>query len=462
MSKKKIQIVDRDRFMPKLYADLYIPSYVNGYSIAMEYMRNWFISKFPKDFFRTIHIVGKHVFDDFRRFEKGDYIKREKPALSIGSSIQYDTEFENIDIHLLGIDRYMMKTRYQRSFFKDPINKRYLGMQQEVMQVNFNLRCRLNTRAEQMDIYKRMQLAFRIGCTETVDTDMDFHVPYELMKDMAKDSGFCVIDEAIKEPYEFLKYLNTHSQIPFLYKIRYINGKYEYFIRMNDIPLYLDMRNKPDPDDGEQEGQTSTNFSIDWQVSMKLLVPKFYAYYAEAKCTNTIHVNDTGINIYSMRIFDIPEVNNRGWIQYGTSNYIKDEGEEYVKEMDIDALFKAPIDHKVGISLDDLIEDSLQNGVSPSSFIDIGVYTNDMMANNGKIPVRIDWKNRKIILPDKVSDNYFYLAIYTDRLYVNEKIIDINSVYKNRVQNAKRMTVDRSQDQFTTDVYIEPDNNKLV
>lgn len=462
MARKKIQIVDRDRFCPKLYADLYIPSYVNGYSIAMEYMHNWFVSKFPKDFFKTIHIAGKHMFDDFRRFEKGEYIKREKPALSIASSIQYETEFDNIDIHMLGIDRYMMKTRYQRSFFKDPIGKRYLGMQQEIMQVNFTLRCRFSTRAQQMDIYKRMQLAFRIGCTETIDTDMDFHVPYELMLDLANDAGYCDENKAMKDPYEFLTYLNRHSQVPFLYKLRYINGKYEYFIRMNNIPIYLDMRNKPDPDDGEQEGQTSSNYNIDWQVSMKLVVPKFYAYYTEEKCVGTIHVNDTGINVYSMRIFDIPEINNRGWVQYGTSNYQKDEGEEYVKEMDIALLFKAPVDNKVGISLDDLIEDSIQNGVSPSSFIDIDVYTNDLMANNGKIPVRIDWKDRKIVLPDKISESYYYLAIYIDRLYVNNKIIDTNSIYKNRIQKSKRSEIDRSDDLFTDDVYIEPNDDKLV
>ena len=31
-----------------------------------------FLSKFDNGFFRTIHIVGKHPFDDFRRFEYGD------------------------------------------------------------------------------------------------------------------------------------------------------------------------------------------------------------------------------------------------------------------------------------------------------------------------------------------------------------------------------------------------------
>ena len=32
----------------KLYGDLSLPSYVHGYSLAIEYMYKWFESKFPK------------------------------------------------------------------------------------------------------------------------------------------------------------------------------------------------------------------------------------------------------------------------------------------------------------------------------------------------------------------------------------------------------------------------------
>lgn len=43
-----------------LHGNLALPSYVHGYSLAIEYMYNWFKSKFPKDFFRGgIYIDGK-------------------------------------------------------------------------------------------------------------------------------------------------------------------------------------------------------------------------------------------------------------------------------------------------------------------------------------------------------------------------------------------------------------------
>ena len=46
----------------KLYGNLALPSYVHGYSLAIEYMYNWFKSKFDKDFFRGgIYIDGKNI-----------------------------------------------------------------------------------------------------------------------------------------------------------------------------------------------------------------------------------------------------------------------------------------------------------------------------------------------------------------------------------------------------------------
>ena len=450
MAQRKIEIVNIDRFKPRLYADLFIPSWINGYSIAVEFAHNWFLSKFPQTYFKTVHIAGKSVFDDFRRFNFGDYAKREKPALLINGAIQYDFDTENTDIHQLGIDGYIKKTDYHRSFFKDPERKLYVGFVPEGMLVNFTTRCKFETRAQQLDAYKRMEIMFRIGCTETIDIDVDFHVPYELMHSLANDAGFKVNEGYICEPYQFLEYLNKYSQLPMLYKLRYINGKHEFFMRMNNIPLHLDTRNKLEADDGEVEGHTSNNFHIDMNFAIRVLVPKFYIYYSEMKTVNDVVITDSenAIGIYSVRVFDIPELNDRGWVQFGTSNYAKDGDEKYVKEIDITQLFKGPVDAKVGISLDDLIEDSVKLGISPDSFIEINLYTNDLAVNSGKIPIKMDWENRKILLPDNVLNNYFYIVVYTERGYINSKIIDINNVYSNRVTTSRKHEVDRSEDRF--------------
>ena len=49
----------------KLYSNLALPSYVHGYSLAIEYFTHWFESKFNKGFLKSVYIDGKHVLDDY-------------------------------------------------------------------------------------------------------------------------------------------------------------------------------------------------------------------------------------------------------------------------------------------------------------------------------------------------------------------------------------------------------------
>ena len=55
-------------YKPQLYRNLAMPSYVHGYSLAIEYMRSWFLSHFDKNFFKVVHVNGKHVLDDWKHF----------------------------------------------------------------------------------------------------------------------------------------------------------------------------------------------------------------------------------------------------------------------------------------------------------------------------------------------------------------------------------------------------------
>lgn len=438
-----------DRFKPILYADLFLPSWVNGYSIGVEYIYNWFLSKFPKNYFRTIHVSGKSSFDDFRRFSIGDLAKREKPACIFEAQIQYDYDDNNLDLNYFGIDEYIKRSKWQRSFFKDPRRGLYIGHDMEAMLINFNIRTRYDTRAEQLDAFNRMRKLFRIGCTETIDLDMDIHLPYDLMVKLAIAAGFPTSNEhdAILDPWGFTQYLNAHSQLPILYKMRYINSKYEFFVRMRNLPVHLNMTNSLDVDDGENDGQLMTNFNISMQVEMRLPVPKCFLFYNEGKIESSIEVepNNNSINIYSMRVFDIPEVNYKGWVMYGHSNYLADDAYKTVDKINIRELFIAPPDSRIGTSLNDIIDDSLNNFISPDSFIDIQVYTNDLSINHGgKLATKMNWETREIILPENTINTYFYIAVYIDRLYVNSKIIDIDKANQSRLKESRKKYINHN------------------
>ena len=59
--KRVVPMTDYDKFKPVLYNNLFIPSYVHGFSLAIEYMKEWFLKYLPDVNFKYIHINGKHM-----------------------------------------------------------------------------------------------------------------------------------------------------------------------------------------------------------------------------------------------------------------------------------------------------------------------------------------------------------------------------------------------------------------
>lgn len=443
-NKDVIKITNIDRFRPTLKCDLFIPSYVHSLSVATEFIYEYVLSRFPKGYFNTINVANSNPLEDMRRLNKGDLAKKENPALSLSYNLQYDYNDNNTDNNLLSTNKFLRSSQWQRSFFKYPQKGLYIGMDLEAMMINYNFKFRVNTKAEQLDLFNRIRKVFRLGCTETNDIDMDFHIDRALITKVAQEAGFLLdTNGEVVDPWNFVRFLNAYSQMPILYKLRLINQKYEYFVRMRNMPVHLDFQNPLDVDEGNQEGMTANDFIIEFQIAVRFPAPRTFALYNEGKWIHEVHTenDNTGLAVYSVKLCDIPEANFKGWPLYGHSNYISDQPQEFITEINIKELFKAPADVKIDTSLDDIIQDSLNQFISPDSFIEVAVYTNDILAHDlsGRIPVKMDWENRKILLPQNTPDSYFYIAIYIDRAYVNNKVVEITNADKNRVM----MSIDR-------------------
>lgn len=439
-----IDIINIDRFRPSLKCDLFIPSYVHSLSVATEFVYNYVLSRFPENYFKTIHVAGKHPFEDFRRLQRGNYQIRENPAVTISYSIQYDYNDNNVDLNLLSTNKYLKKSQWQRSFFKCPHKGLYLGMDLEAMMINYNFKFRVNTKAQQLDLFNRMRKVFRLGCTETDDIDCDFHLDNDLIVEMAKEAGYAV-DQSNKEvldPWNFVKFLNQYSQMPILYKLREINQHYEYFLRMSNLPIHLDFQDGLDVDDGNQIGMVQKDFNIEFQIALRFPAPRTFALYNEGHNRQWIKIeNDDSVKVFSMKVFDIPEENYKHWPIYGHSNYTADDNVDYVNKIDITELFKAPPDIRVNTSLDYIIQDAIDQFIDPGIFIEVAVYTNELAIDGtGRLPIQMDWKNRTIILSNNTPNTYFYIAIYIDRGYVNNKIIEKTNAQSNRIVASKRTT----------------------
>jgi hypothetical protein len=391
-----------------LESSLCVPSSVHGYSLAVEYMRDWFLDKFDKNFFKTVYINGKHSLDDYSRFSIGEMTKRNKPALAIVPTINFEYDRNNQDTYMGGKELLIGKFNHNKSFFRDYEKNIFLGLNLRELEVGFYYRVRVSTRAQQIDLYRHMELAFKIGFTQYEYIQVDFHIPMELMLNIANHAGFLIEDNKIKDIVGFVNYMNSYSEFPITYKLRTINGKNEFFIRVPNVYVHIACLDKLSADDGEVEGVGTNNFNIDMQAVLRIMVPHYYVYKSAQKITKYIPTSelDSTIGIYTFKVFDIPETNERKWAKYITTAYELDYTEQINIPIDISVLFKD--------DLKKIINDHLNIGISPSSFIDIRLYN---YSENS--PCTIDWINMILTVPEFISGR-IHIVIYMDMKYYNE------------------------------------------
>ncbi len=401
----------------ELYRSICVPSMVQSYSLCIEFMRDWFLSKFPPDLFKNVFIDEKNIYDDFRKFGKAELLKKQKPMLKITPKLSWDFNNENIDSYPYGLDLYTRTGRFKNSFFSDVKSESYMGIGMETMFATFEFRVRVETRAQQMDLYKYIQLACRVGFTCGQDVDLDFHIPYNLIIQLAKDNGFDTYmdktQEKVKDVSKFLSWLNLHSTLPFLYKFRALNGNNEFFLRMRNMYIHIRPTDLS-ADDGEREGQLTNNFNIELQTEVRFPAPKMYAYYSttkhDLKAVYGAWYQPHGpiSTCYTFKGGIIPEENRYGWSLFMSTTY---EDEDLVLNesnlnIDMSDLIK-------GGDIGECIKDCLSKSLSPSIFCDI------LCINGGDyIPGKMNWETLTFEGETPVRSAGTYIGIYIDKNYL--------------------------------------------
>ena len=437
---KPIDMSDFNRQHSKtLYRSICVPSTVQAYSLCIEYVKSWFLSKFPQDTFKSVYIDGKNIYDDFRSLSKLDLLKRQKPALTITPSISWDFNNENIDSYPYGMDLYTQTGRFKNSFFNSPSNSSYMGIGMETMLMRFNFRLKLETRAQQLDMFKFIKMACRIGFTCGEDVDLDFHIPYTLMIQLAKDNGFEVqsetisegnIKDTIKNIPGFLRWLNMHSSLPFLYKHRTLNGNNEFFLRMRNMYVHLRPQDIS-ADDGEREGQMTNNFGIEFSVEARFPAPKMYAYYSDnTHKLKTVYgawyqPNGPVSTCYTFKGSVIPDKNKYNWPLLMSTTYEDDEDRlGFPLEVDFSELLEG--------DMGDCIKDCLRKGISPSIFCDFIFY------NGGDyIYGKFDWESLKFISNTPIRATGTFIGVYIDNDYLNDYILTKKTDISERVSKSE-------------------------
>ena len=134
MSKlQPISIESLKKHSKTLYRSLCVPSTAQSYSLCIEFAKRWFLSKFPRDFFKSIYVDCTNIFDNFRKLSRQELLKIQKPALAITPSFSWDFNNEQIDTYPYGLDMYTTAGRAKESFFSCHETKSYLGIRMELL-----------------------------------------------------------------------------------------------------------------------------------------------------------------------------------------------------------------------------------------------------------------------------------------------------------------------------------------
>lgn len=416
-----------------LQESISIPSKVHVYSLGIEYMRQWFLSKFEDDFFKTVYVNGKHILDDYRRFNREKLTKIEKPALAIIPTVDYDYNRDFVDMKLGGLDILTRRSRFQQDIIiQDYDNNHFLRMFMEAVKINFTFKVRVSTRAQQIDLWNRMKFAFRVGATQKAFVSYDYHLPYDVMLSMAEHLGFeiqypsedkkNVYYPRVKNITGFLSYLNAHSMYPISYKMRTANGNCEFFMRMPDLCTHISNIDNLSLDDGEREEHLDNNFHIEMNSILTIPAPQEYFYFSSEAVSEKLTLKNDIAGLYTFRALVPPDKDEHEWRQFISTEYVDEEN--YVESIDLTELLD-------GTDLYRVIRHCIDKlFISPSIFVNIKLYNAQWERK-----IKMNWEDMNLYLDEpKLRSDYSQITLYVDLEYMNNQLQLLNHNENTRIQ----------------------------
>lgn len=416
----------------QLKTNLIIPPKYQAYSLAIEYITDWFYKKFPDHFFHHKYLDASHIMDQFRKLRTRDLIVINKPAGHI--AVDEDTEFNrnNIDLYNLGVTLYSNRAMIKDSFFLDRDKNIYISFVPRQIKLNFNFSIRVTTKAIQDDVAEICDMVFRANGSQKHYVDADFPIPKELIGQLACDLGMC--DENHKyDVYKMLSYLNKHSKMAFLYKFNAAINGMDYFIRVPRCLVHI-RTSSISKDQAVYRNMSATDFVIRFSAEVRFPALKFFVYYSmkERESIHSLTRLDARSFLYGVtNLYNVPNTNEKGWLWNFKSDYTL-ENEEELYCFKNKKLMKIDISHIEG-EIRDVIEYTKSIALNPGVFIDIKAFN-----YLHYLPLEVNWEKMEIVFLEPweslVTHFYFYIdneylhnTLRLLKKYDDYRMIDVNT-----------------------------------
>ena len=403
-----------------------LPSQQQAFAVCTEVILEWFLDKYKDKFFNSVYVDGTHSFDEFRKLSKiNQQMKKTNPLLALVPTIDPTYNRDWID-STPEIPMLLRRSRFEGVFLSDIQHNKglHLQLQFKTIKMNFMFKIRLDTRGQQLDMMEFIKVKHRAGWSETLTKDMDIHVPKAIISQIAFDNGFDLAEGGDpKNPIQLLNYLNTHSLIPFMYKLRCTTGNNEYFIKVPNCTVHIKSE-LPSMDEGERINSITTNYNIEFPIEVEMTAPYCYTYfsqkdehrYLDADCS----INCNTVAIMQASLTSVPTEDRNHWALLGTPIEYGVDEEDLNKPLDIE--FKELF---AGTEIGMVLDYTQRIAISPAVFL------NFIMFNDSKqLDYTMDWGTMTAHIENGIAVDRTIIGIYVDMKYVNDTIIFIKELYK--------------------------------
>ena len=410
---------------------LFIPGRLDGISLLVDYMYNWFLSKFGGEkgkFFNAINLDGADPFNSLKQWTLKEWVKRQRPKLSVIPHADIKYNMDNLDDGFNSIIGYINRTNNDNAcFFRDLDNNVFLDVKFRLNKVDMNYKMIVGQKGAQYDLYDRICMTCRVGKTLTTYANVDYLVPTSLIRRLAIDLHFEVDERGMpKDHVKFLEYMNSHSSFPFLYKLRAVTREWEFYVRLNDMMIHIrDI--KADIDEGNKQGMLRTDFMVEMNCEATMPSPRFYVYYTNGELHQMIvNDNEEGKVIADLVTGKVPSKNQSQWPIFLDGTFQLDNPNEILK-LSLYDMFKESTPGTSNEMLD-TIEYCRIRRISPEIFMEIKVI------NEGEeIDTYIDWNKMIMYSRSPLPSITCTVIVYVDLAFVHQASIERNDMYNSRI-----------------------------
>lgn len=400
-----------------------LPSQQQAFAVCTEVILQWFLDKYPDKFFNSVYVDGSHSFDEFRKLSKiNQQMRKTNPLLALVPNIDPSYNRDWID-STPEIPMLLRRSRFEGVFLSDVEHNKGLHLQLifKTIKMNFTFKIRLDTRSQQLDMMEYIKIKHRAGWSETLTKDMDIHVPKNIISQIAFDNAFDLTKGGTpKYPIEVLNYLNTHSLIPFIYKLRCATGNDEYFIKVPNCTVHIKSE-IPSMDEGERTNAITTNYNIEFPLEVEMTAPYCYTYFSQKDehkylCNGNI-INGDKVVIMQASLTTIPQEDRNHWALLTTTEYSVDET-DINKPLDID--FKELF---AGTEIGMVLDYTQKIAISPAVFLNFIMFN-----NSNELKYTMDWGKMIAHIESGIVVDRTIIGIYVDKKYVNDTLIFIKEL----------------------------------